>query len=370
MENVLFLISDLGIGGSERKTINIMNTLTARGKKCHLLYLNSPDTLRPLVSKEVNIHCLERTVKFDVYCMKKYRDYVNTNKIECICCMDLYALFNHKLALAGIKNKPRMFVAINTSIIKSLKGKLHMFLYAKLLRKNCQIIFGSELQKRMWTTRYRINPSYGRVIYNGIDLNYFNSENILPSREETRQKFGINKEEIVLGMVARFSPEKAHSHLIMAAKKIVNMGHKIKILLVGSGEEREKIIQLVSRLNMNDNVIFLEEVLDIRPALVSMDIFVLTSIAVETFSNSALEAMAMNKPVILSDIGGAREMVEDGFNGFLFPPGDVGALESRIRTIIENDLFVLMGSRGRNIVEKRFTMEKMVSEYEKQLVLN
>jgi len=250
MKNVLFLISDLGVGGTERKTINITNTLTARGKKCYLLYLNLPETLRPLVSKEVNIHCLERTVKLDIHCIKNYRNYVNKNKIECVCCMDLYALFNHKLALSGIKNKPRLFVAINTSIIKSLKAKLLMLIYSSLLRRECQVIFGSQLQKKMWTIRYRLDPSFGKMIYNGIDQNYFNSENILQSGEEMKQKYGINKEEIVLGMVARFSPEKAHGHLIMAAKKIVNMGHKIKILLVGSGDEREKIIELVSRLNM------------------------------------------------------------------------------------------------------------------------
>ncbi len=367
MKDILFLVSSLHMGGSERKTVNIVNELSQRGKKCSLLYLNEPHTLKSLVSKDVSIHCLERSSKVDIRCIKKYVDYIKINKVKSVCCVNLYPLFIHYAAFTGMQDKPKMCVSINTSNISSLKGKIHMLIYRFLLRRDCQIIFGAELQKEMWISKYHIDPSFGRVIYNGIDLNYFDPEKISPSREELRKQLGIGKEEIVLGMIARFSPEKAHSHLIFAAKRILSMGHKIKILLLGNGQEREKIIKLVSRLKMTDIVIFLGEVLDIRPALAVMDIFILTSIAVETFSNSALEAMAMKKAVILSEIGGAREMVEDGINGFIYSPSDVDALVSRIRSIIENDLFIQMGSRGRKIVENRFTIEKMVSEYEKAL---
>ena len=244
-----------------------------------------------------------------------------------------------------------------------------MLIYAPLLRRGCQIIFGSSFQKKLWISKYHINPLVGKVIYNGIDLNYFNPEESSLNREEMRRRLGIKENEIVIGMVARFVPWKAHTDLLKATRKIIDRGIDIKILFLGEGTEREKIIGLIKSLEMENNVIILENTLDVRPVLVSMDIFALTSIAVETFPNAALEVMAMSKPVILSNIGGTSEMVENGINGFLYPPGDIDALASRIQTIIDNDLFLEMGKEARKIIEDKFTLEKMVSEYEKCLIL-
>ena len=366
---MLFLLSSLQIGGSERKTVNIVNNLIKKGINCHLLYLNPPHTLRSLVAKDVQLYCLERKRKVDFNCFKKYRNYISEKKIKTVCCVNLYPLFVHSLALSGMQDKPRMFVTINTSVIKSLKGRLHMLIYAPLLRRGCQIIFGSSFQKKLWISKYHINPLVGKVIYNGIDLNYFNPEESSLNREEMRRRLGIKENEIVIGMVARFVPWKAHTDLLKATRKIIDRGIDIKILFLGEGTEREKIIGLIKSLEMENNVIILENTLDVRPVLVSMDIFALTSIAVETFPNAALEVMAMSKPVILSNIGGTSEMVENGINGFLYPPGDIDALASRIQTIIDNDLFLEMGKEARKIIEDKFTLEKMVSEYEKCLIL-
>ena len=72
MKNMLFLVSSLHIGGSERKTVNIVNALTQRGIQCHLIYINEPDTLKTLVDEHVSVHCLDRRSKYDLRCIKKY----------------------------------------------------------------------------------------------------------------------------------------------------------------------------------------------------------------------------------------------------------------------------------------------------------
>ena len=70
---------------------------------------------------------------------------------------------------------------------------------------------------------------------------------------------------------------------------------------------------------------FIGEIEDVRPVLAALDVFVLPSIAVESFSNAALEAMSMGRPVILSDIGGAREMIHDGVEGYVVSPTELAA---------------------------------------------
>ena len=117
-------------------------------------------------------------------------------------------------------------------------------------------------------------------------------------------------------------------------------------------------------MKIRDKIIFLGNVADVRPVLLVMDIFVLTSQS-ETFSNAALEAMAMSKPVILSDVGGASEMVIEGLNGFLYPPGDLSGLVSSIITIIDNNCFDDMGKQSRRIIENNFTFDEMIKQYER-----
>ena len=79
---------------------------------------------------------------------------------------------------------------------------------------------------------------------------------------------------------------------------------------------------------------------------------------------AALEAMAAGKPLIMTDVGGAAEMLENGFNGFLYPPGDVDALVARVKTLIDQNAFNEMGRNSREIVTDRFTLKKMVNDYE------
>ncbi|MDQ3776329.1 MAG: glycosyltransferase [Pseudomonadota bacterium] len=103
-----------------------------------------------------------------------------------------------------------------------------------------------------------------------------------------------------------------------------------------------------------------------RPALLAMDVFVLTSKAVETFSNAALEAMAMARPVVLSDVGGAREMVSEGKNGYVYPKGDVERLAQILKLIHDRPhLRQALGDVGRVMVEERFSFSQMVDEYER-----
>src|SRR5690606_8101621 len=104
---------------------------------------------------------------------------------------------------------------------------------------------------------------------------------------------------------------------------------------------------------------------DVRPALAAMDVFVLPSTHVETFSNAALEAMAMGKPVVLSRIGGAREMIRDGVEGFTIEPSD---LEPRLKVLLaqlcaDGDRVARLGQAARERAVSEFSLDAMVSSY-------
>ena len=116
-------------------------------------------------------------------------------------------------------------------------------------------------------------------------------------------------------------------------------------------------------MGLRDRVAFTGFVEDVRPYLKAADIAVLPSNAVETFSNAILEAMAMGKPIVASDIGGAAEQVSHGVNGLLFEPGNVEELASCIAGMCDPDRRLAAGRASRRIAVERFGLDRMVESY-------
>jgi glycosyltransferase involved in cell wall biosynthesis len=115
---------------------------------------------------------------------------------------------------------------------------------------------------------------------------------------------------------------------------------------------------------MGEHVVFAGEQSDVRPWIAALDAGVLCSTAVETFSLAALEVLASGVPMIMSDIGGASEIVEDGVNGYLFEAGNTEALLQRMRNIADAETRLRMRRAAQPSVE-RYTLERMVEAYER-----
>ena len=115
---------------------------------------------------------------------------------------------------------------------------------------------------------------------------------------------------------------------------------------------------------MADKVIFLGFRNDVRDLLKSMDVFVLSSLT-EGVSLGLLEAMAAGLPVVATDVGGNPEVIKNGVNGFLVPSKDPNALAEKIAAVLSNrDISRSMGNEGRKTFEAKFTLARMLKEYE------
>ena len=367
-KHLLFIIDSLCIGGTEKKFVAIANCLTTKGYRVHIIYLKPPNTLIDKISKDVTVVSLNRKHKIDLNAILTYRKYIKKHKVDIVIAASLYPMLVHRLAMFGVGAKPTLFVAINSMYTYMIypKLRLHMHLYKRLLRRGCSLIFGSVNQMNMWVLKYNLPENSARVIYNGIDQNYYSCDALEVDRLALKKRYGIRDNETVLGMVALFRSVKSHIDLIRASKVLLDNGYKVKVVFAGDGDKRQECIIESEKMKISDKIIFLGNVVDVRPVLLLMDIFVLMSKS-ETFSNAALEAMAMSKPVILSDVGGASEMVVEGLNGFLCPPGDIRGLASKLTAIIDKKHFDDIGKQGRRIVESQFTFDKMIKHYERLL---
>lgn len=362
---ILFLLNSLTIGGSERKTINISNRLRERGWKVHLGYLGRPETLKPEIAKEVKVVSFSRKWKIDPFVIKRINDYIGRNSINVLICINLYpAIYG---AYFEIFNKYKSFKCIsfiNKTNFYSIYENFKMLLYAPILRRINYIVFGCDSQKKAWIKKYRLDESRSAHIYNGVDCSHFSPRSLDRNRSSFREQYGFSKSEVVIVNVSRFSHKKNQGDLIEASETLLELGYPVKLVLVGDGPKRKELMARVGRSAFAGKILFPGQVFDVRPILSAADIFALPS-AADTFSNATLEAMAMEKPVILADVAGACEMVINGRNGFLYPASDTNKLTERLKLLVEDEFQRLqMAQQGRRMAEKYFEFDGMIDNYE------
>jgi glycosyltransferase involved in cell wall biosynthesis len=194
-----------------------------------------------------------------------------------------------------------------------------------------------------------------RVIGNGLPSSAF--AETAPALPRSSGRFRV-------GMVARMnSLSKNHRHLMKAASHLRNYGNDFEIILVGDGPLRPDLERYAQELGISDLVRFLGDRRDISAILASLDATVLPS-ASESLSNSILESMAAGVPVIATDVGGNRELINDD-RGVLVPANDQEALAQALRSLGANvEPRVTMGRNAKAFVQKNFTIELMRRKHE------
>lgn len=202
-----------------------------------------------------------------------------------------------------------------------------------------------------------------RVIYNGLDLSRFE----MPSDRRTQylEKLGIRCDEKtkIITLVANLRHEvKNVPMLLRSARSVVAQFPGARFLVAGEGELKEDLERTAEELALKDNVHFIGRCAEIPTLLASSDICVLTSTA-EGFSNSILEYMAAAKPVIATDVGGAREAIADGESGYLIASNDDRELTARLCDLLNApERSGEMGKRGRDIVAERFSEQAQLAK--------
>jgi glycosyltransferase involved in cell wall biosynthesis len=159
-------------------------------------------------------------------------------------------------------------------------------------------------------------------------------------------------------------PVKDHPTFLRAAARVRDCAPGARFIIAGEGELTEAMRELAKELGLERETFFIGRVERVAELLAASDVCVLSSKA-EGFSNSILEYMAASRPVVVTDVGGAREAAIDKETGFIVPPGDPAAMASRIVELLsEPDLARAMGERGRERVEQVFSCRAQLERTE------
>lgn len=204
------------------------------------------------------------------------------------------------------------------------------------------------------------------TLYNGLDIKRVTPEKEL-TREETLSVLGLPVETArpLVTIVANVQHRvKDHSMFLRAAARVRAARPQIAFVIAGEGGLMKELKGLAAQLGVGRDTFFIGRCERVAELLSVSDVCVLSSRA-EGFSNSILEYMAAARPVVVTDVGGAREVVIEGETGFIVPSGDDESMAARILSLLaEPERAREMGRRGRRIVEEKFSCEAQLARVE------
>lgn len=363
---ILFLISSLKYGGAERQTIDLINRLDTSRFAISLCYLLQDENLKSELRMEQfeNLHCLDKKWRIDLSVLWRLKKITNKLMPELVVCVNPYPAFYAQLLRIFFRKAFKLIVVMHiTAMPDRYNDIITKYLYGPLANRSDMIVFVCRNQMNYWINKYRINKNLCRYIYNGIDTARFIDQQSIEQKVEIRARHGIRESDFVICICAVLRPEKRHTDLIDACKILLDKGLLVKLLVVGDGPECGAIVSYIHRAGIPKHVVMVGFQQDVRPFVAVSDVFVIASSS-ETFSIAILEAMALGKAIVGSDVGGVSEQIIEGLNGFLFSPGDVHALAKCIETIMATNSSRAMGDRSIELVRKQFTVEHMVEQYE------
>ncbi len=357
---VIHLVEDLKIGGAERV---IADTTLGLDRKKY-----EPSVWCVTRGGETATELSEKGIEVKILGISSYRNPLNTSKLTRLLKAarpDIIHTHGYFASVIGRLAARRAGTPVILTHVHSTYWeyrKRHIMIERKLSHFTHKIICCSRAVENFVKNTEKITDNKTIVIYNGVDEERFSP---LKSPTSIRTEFGMDEETVVVGTVSSLTPHKGHEYLIQAASLVLGTLPSVKFLIVGDGPLRQRLEDQAKNLNIHPAVIFTGTRKDIPEILSLMDVFVLPSHTREGLGIAIIEAMAAERPVVATDIGGIPEVVNNSETGLLVPPGDPKALSKAIIELLQDPSRAkTMGEKGRIRVKEKFTVKKMLSEIE------
>ena len=378
--NVLQVIPKLGYGGAETGCYDLAHYLAE--KECGSFIATSSGELLKYVKKEK-----VKIFKIPVYSKNPLLIFINAiflsililfNKINIVHARSRAPAWSCYLACL-LTN--RIFVTTFHGTY-NFKSRLKKFYNSVMLRSKLTIAGSNFIFNH-------INENYNeylnknkklRVIFRGINIDYFNPKNIsILKQEKLKKEWELSSEKFTILMPGRLTYWKGQEKFIEALNILIEdyNNTNFQAILLGSDQGRKvykkKLTSLIERYSLTKKVKFISHCKEMPLAYSISDVIVSASIEPEAFGRVAVEAQSMCKPIIASNIGGSKETVLNKKTGFLYKFDDPRELAKNLNTVIQlsQEELKLIGNEGRKNITKKFDVEVMcdsnLREYKKLL---
>src|SRR5687768_8816877 len=370
---ILELVDSFDEGGSERQALELTRLLHDSGRYEVYLASSKPEgvlraSIEGLNLGEVPSYPLKSFYDRNaVVQLRRFCNYLRSSRIDLLHTHDFYTNIFGMTAgfLAGVR--VRIASRRETSGMRSTAQRRAQRLAYSLAH---QVVANSE-SVRLTLVGEGVNGKQITVIHNGVNLQRVLAP-VNVSREDALQALGVPRAgeglpapKHLVTIVANMRHEvKDYPMFLRAARRVSNAVPGVGFLLAGEGPLQQSIKQLAVQLEIGGNTFLLGRSTKIAELLNISDVCVLSSKA-EGFSNAILEYMAAGRPVVATDVGGAREAISEGESGYTVPPGDDELMAERIISLLRDPAKArLMGERGRRVVEEKFSSRALLQKTE------
>ena len=245
-------------------------------------------------------------------------------------------------------------------IVNSQRGRLARIIDQRLIRRARRIIAVSNRLVRD-LVESGIPQERITLFPNAVLLDDYPS--VMPA-DQARHELGLPASSTCIGIVGRLSREKRHDLFLEMAADLVSSGLDVVFLVVGHGPMQADLQQLADRLKLGKRVVFLGHRSDMQRIYAALNLLVLCS-DTEGMPNVVLEAFAYSRPVVATRVGGVPEVITDGENGLIVPPGQRAPLGAAVRSLLNDaDLAARLGRQGRATIEERFDFRRRTTALE------
>lgn len=268
-----------------------------------------------------------------------------------------------RLAAVGPR-RPRLVFGVHGLSIVHYTGLKRTLLVSieRLLRRITDMTLCDSHVERTDVLKWKIAaPDRARVIWNGIDLDRL----FVPPRDRARirARLGLSEATPILITVCRLNKPRDFETLLAGLAHIARACPEVQLLIVGDGPQRAHVEALITQYQVAQHVRLLGLVQDVGEILAAADVAVLITAGWEGLPLSALEAMALGLPLIISDVGGNREAIVNGTTGYLVPPRDAAAFaQTAIGLLNDRSQALRLGQAGAARVRREFGLQTMSSK--------
>jgi len=356
-------------GGMEMFTLTAVHQLLKRNIEVELLCFENSRLHQEAEKQKLIWHALNASGYFHPVQSYKLSRIIHNGKFDLIhtqASKDLWVLVP---ALKIMRSKIPLFLTkqVGSFIIK--KDRLHQWVYNRVT----YALAISEVIKRNLLETCPLTEKKILLLHNAVDTKKFDPEII--DVQKVRKEFQFTDDDIVIGMLARFSPGKGHEEVLFAAEKLNKKFSNLKFFIVGEasrGEEgyANQIKKLVADHNLK-NVVFAGFRSDTAEVIAALDIFCFPSHA-EAFGIALVEAMAMGVPSVCSNSDGILDIAVDGETSYLFEKKNGNDLAEKLEQLISSkEKRALFGKASRkravDFFDLDFLTEKVISIYKQAL---
>ncbi len=350
---ICFLITGLGIGGAEKHLFNLVPRL-----KFNVFIIslsNNNDFGVKIEQKGIKVYYLGLNKinlplviwRFKKIIKKERPDIIDTYLIHSNIFGRIFGkIFGIKKIISSVRND-----YTSLKLLSFIDRITQCFVSLYILNSKALLFYANK--------KCKVPKEELEIITNGIDLESLYNQ--VDKKYNIRNKLNLKNEDFIAVTIARLLKQKDISTLIQAIKYI---NKNIHLIIVGDGPEKKNLINLSRKLNLSDRIFFLGTRYDVPNILYSSNVFILPSIR-EGMSNALLEAMALKKCCIVSDIAPNIELIQDGFNGMVFKTSNKRHLAEVIEKVYNTPNLKIIEQEAYNTINKKYRINNTIKKYER-----